>query len=201
MRRYLLSLLTILAMPLTAQTLSQGERDYALSALHASRKLMLDTVSGLSEAQLKWKPAPNVWSVMEIAEHIEISEETLAQIAATAMKTPATPEKKQADPRQTDYALMKNVPARANKAQAPEVLQPKSSFTNTADLIKAFRTARDRNITYVRETQDDLRSHFSKHPSIGELDSLQWYILIAAHTERHVSQMKEVMANPDFPKK
>ncbi|WP_321476509.1 DinB family protein [uncultured Paludibaculum sp.] len=201
MSRYLLSLLTIFATPLVAQQLAQGERDYALSALHASRKLMLDTVSGLSEAQLKWKPAPNVWSVMEVAEHIEVTEETLPQVVATAMKAPATPGKKKADPRQTDYALMKNVPLRVNKGQAPESIQPKGRFKTMADLVAAFRTARDRNITYIRETNDDLRDHFSTHPALGELDGLQWYILIAAHTERHVNQMKEVMANPGFPKK
>ncbi|QOY87152.1 DinB family protein [Paludibaculum fermentans] len=201
MSRYLLSLLTLLATPLVAQSLAQGERDYALSALHASRKLMLDTVSGLSDAQLKWKPAPNAWSIMEIAEHIEVTEEKLPQVVVAALKNPATPEKKKADPRQTDYALMKNVPLRDQKLQAPESIQPNGRFTNIADIEKAFRTARDRNITYVRETKDDLRDHFSTHPALGELDGLQWYILIAAHTERHVNQMKEVLANPAFPKK
>ncbi|MGC4051654.1 MAG: DinB family protein [Paludibaculum sp.] len=201
MRRHLLSLLTLAVTPLVAQSLAQGERDYALSALHASRKLMLDTVSGLSDAQLKWKPAPNAWSVMEIAEHIEITEETLPQVVAAAMKAPATPEKKKADPRQTDYALMKNVPLRDKKLTAPESIQPKGRFASIAELEKAFRAARDRNITYVRETTDDLRSHFSTHPALGELDGLQWYIMIAAHTERHVNQMKEVIANPSFPKK
>ncbi|MGJ5820772.1 DinB family protein [Paludibaculum fermentans] len=201
MSRYLLSLLTLAVTPVVAQSLAQGERDYALSALHASRKLMLDTVSGLSEAQLKWKPAPNSWSIMEIAEHIEITEETLPQLVAAAMKSPATPEKKQADPRQTDYALMKNVPLRDKKLQAPENIQPKGRFTKIADLEKAFRAARDRDITYIRETKDDLRNHFSTHPALGDLDGLQWYILIAAHTERHVNQMKEVLASPGFPKK
>lgn len=201
MSRYLLSLLTLAVTPLVAQSLAQGERDYALSALHASRKLVLDTVSGLSEAQLKWKPAPNAWSVMEIAEHIEAMEESLPQMVAAAMKGPATPEKKKADPRQTDYALMKSVPLRDQKFQAPENLQPKGRFTNIADLEKAFRAARDRNITYIRETKDDLRDHFINQPAVGDLDGLQWYIMMAAHTERHVNQMKEVIANPAFPKK
>ncbi len=201
MSRYLLSLLTLLATPLVAQSLAQGERDYALSALHASRKLMLDTISGLSEAQLKWKPAPNAWSIMEIAEHIEVTEEALPQRVAAAMKAPATPEKKKADPRQTDYAIMKNVPLREKKLQAPESIQPKGRFTRIADIEKAFRSARDRNITYIRETKDDLRDHFSPNPAFGDLDGLQWYIFMAAHTERHVNQMKEVLANPAFPKK
>lgn len=201
MNRYQLGLLTLLATPLVAQQLAQGERDYALSALHATRKQVIDTVSGLSEAQLKWKPAPNVWSVMEIAEHIEITEETLPQTVAAAMKSPAAPEKKKPDPRQTDYALMKNVPVRSEKQHAPESIQPKGRFKNSAGLLQAFRAARDKNIAYVRETKDDLRDHFATHPALGDLDGLQWCILIAAHSERHVNQMKEVMANPGFPQK
>lgn len=201
MSRYLLSLLTILATPLVAQQLAQGERDYALSALHATRKQVIDVVSGLSEAQLHWKPAPNAWSVLEIAEHVEMLEDSLPKMVAAALKAPATPDKKKADPRQMDYAIMKNVPVRDKKLQAPESIRPKDTYKTGAALLKAFRASRDRNLTYVRETKDDLRDHFAPNPALGDLDGLQWYIFLAAHTERHVNQMREVMANPAFPKK
>ena len=47
------ALLGFLAVPLWAGGLTQGDRDYALSQLHATRKMFVDTVSRLSAAQ--WK--------------------------------------------------------------------------------------------------------------------------------------------------
>jgi hypothetical protein len=184
-----------------AQVLSQGERDYAVSALHASRKYFLDTVAGLSEAQMKWKASPESWSVAEVGEHIALGEAMFPQMVQKSLKEPATPEKKQADPRKMDYQLMKTVPVRDQKFQAPETLKPLGKFPTKAALVEAFRSQRDINIAYIRETPDDLRVHFIKHPVFGELDGLQWYILMAAHTDRHVNQMREVIANPNFPKR
>ncbi len=183
-----------------AQTLSQGERDFALSALHGSRKLFLDAVEGLSEAQLKWKPDAKTWSVMETAEHIVASEEMLAGQAEKAMQSPADPARKQPNPRAMDEKILAGVKDRSQKAQAPDGLVPKGRFRTIAGLTAEFRKLRDRNIAFVRETQLDLRSHFAPSP-MGDLDALQWYILMAGHTERHVAQIEELKANPGFPKK
>ena len=43
--------------------MTQEERDFAMSSLHASRKLFLDAIAGLSDAQWKFKPAPDRWSI------------------------------------------------------------------------------------------------------------------------------------------
>ena len=199
--------LTLLAAPLLlapatlAQPLNQLERDYAAGALHSTNKMFIDTIAGLSDAQMKWKPAPDAWSIAEVAEHIALAEDMLPELARKAMAQPATPEKKQANPRVMDEKIMKTVPVRDQKFKAPEVLQPKSTFASTAALLAAFKASRSRNIDYVWTTQDDLRSHFAPHPVLGDLDCYQWYILMAAHCQRHVNQIQEVMANPDFPKK
>lgn len=183
-----------------AQMLSQGERDFALSALHGSRKLFLDAVSGLSEAQLKWKPDAKTWSVMEVAEHIVASEEFLASMAQKAMQSPADPSKRQPNPREMDAKILASVTDRSQKAQAPAELAPKGRFRSMEELTAEFRRLRDRNIAFVRETQLDLRSHFAPSP-VGDLDALQWYIFLAGHTERHVAQIRELMALLGFPKK
>ena len=78
-----------------AAPLEQGERDRAMSHLHATRKAFLDSVAGLSEAQWNFKPAPERWSVAECAEHIAVSEDSLFDLIQKVMKSPAAPEKKE----------------------------------------------------------------------------------------------------------
>ncbi|MGC8759082.1 MAG: DinB family protein [Bryobacteraceae bacterium] len=183
-----------------AQTLTQGERDYALSALHASRKLFLDSVDGLSEAQLRWKPDAKTWSVMEVAEHIVASEEFLSGMAQKALQSPADPSRKRPNAREMDAKILAGVTDRSQRAQAPEALVPTGRFRSIQELTAEFRRLRDRNIAFVRETNADLRAHFAPSP-MGDLDSLQWYIFMAGHTERHVAQIQELKANPGFPKR
>lgn len=192
----------LLLVTLGAEPLAQGDRDFAASQLHATRKLFLDTVVGVSERQWTFKPAPDVWSLAEIAEHITKAEQTLFQMAtATATKNPLDTEKKQRlSNRQKDEAIGRMVSQRNQKAQAPETLKPTGMYPSRQDLLSAFRARRDATIAYVLNTTDELRGHFAPHPALGDMDAYQWLLMLSAHTERHVNQMKELQARPDYPR-
>jgi hypothetical protein len=186
--------------PLSAQTLSQGERDRAMSELHATRKALIDLVSAASPAQLRFKPAPEVWSIAEIAEHIVLSESLIPKTATTALAAAADPEMvKQASGK--DQAVLTQVPVRDQKFKAPESLIPRKTYPSSKALLAAFRLARDTNIAYLRDTKDPLRAHAIQHPALGPIDCYQVYLLLASHTQRHINQMLEVQGNPAFPKK
>lgn len=184
-----------------AATLSSDERKEAIKFMEETRKNFLDSVKGLSEAQWKFKAAPDRWSVAEVAEHIAVSEETLMNLVTERiMKSPATPEKKEAA-KGKDAQLRNQVVDRSTKVQAPEMLKPTNRWATQAELVKSFNTSRDKTINYIQTTQEDLRSHFGPHPILKDLDAYQWITLISAHCARHTDQIKEVKADPNFPKK
>jgi len=182
-----------------AAALDQGERDRAMSHLHATRKMFLDSVAGLSDTQWNFKPAPERWSVAECAEHIAVSDDSLFELIQQIMKSPAAPEKK-AEARGKDEMILRVLPDRSVKAQAPEFLQPKSRWPNPSDLIAHFKQSRDRNIAYMQTTEGDMRSHFMNHPLLKTIDAYQVMLLLSAHCERHTAQINEVKADPNFPK-
>jgi uncharacterized damage-inducible protein DinB len=201
----LLALFSSLALAQTAApktaTLTDDERKQAVKYLEETRKNFLDSVKGLSEAQWKFKAAPDRWSVAEVAEHIAVSEETLmGLVTEQIMKSPATPEKKEAA-KGKDAQLRQQVEDRSTRVQAPEMLKPTSRWATQAELVKSFNTSRDKTINYIQTTQEDLRSHFGPHPILKDLDAYQWITLISAHCARHTDQIKEVKADPNFPKK
>jgi hypothetical protein len=183
------------AVSLWGGPLSQGERDYALSQLHASRKLLLDAITGLSEAQWKYKPADDRWSIAQIAEHLVMTEDMLRGYAAKMLESPAAPPKFRREHDEKMYAAWLD---RTEKHQAPKELQPAGRLS-AGEAAREFAAKRDRTLEYVRTTQDDLRSHLS---SAGghEQDAYQLLLGIAAHTERHVAQLNEVKAAPGYPK-
>ncbi len=182
-----------------AAPLEQGERDRAMSHLHATRKAFLDSVAGLSEAQWNFKAGPDRWSIAECAEHIAVSEEALFGLLQQTMKSPAAPEKK-AEAQGKDEAILRMLPDRSVKAKAPEALQPTRRWPDHADLIAHFKQSRDRNIAYIQTTEDDLRSHFMNHPLLKAIDAYQIMLLLSAHSERHTLQINEVKADPNYPK-
>ena len=183
-----------------AQPLTKDERERGLSELQATRKLFLESVAGLSEAQWNFKPAPEVWSVGEVAEHIAVSEDTIfGLITEKIMKGPAEPDKK-AEVQGKDQIILEKVVDRSVKVQAPEVLRPTHRFASQQALVDHFKESRDRTIAYVEGTQDELRSHFGDHPLLKTMDGYQWVLLLSAHSHRHTLQIEEVKANPNFPK-
>ena len=189
-----------LAAPAFTETLTQVERERAMSDLHATRKQFLDSVAGLSEAQWNFKPAPEVWSVAEVAEHIAVSEDTISgMVMEQVAKGPAAPEKK-AEVQGKDSLVLEKTVDRSRKFQAPEMLRPTHRFASQQALIDHFKESRDRTIAYVENTQDSLRDHFREHPAFGLLDGYQWILLISAHSHRHTLQIEEVKSNPNFPK-
>lgn len=177
--------------------LSQRDRDFTLSYLHATRKQVLDAVDGLSEGQWKFKQADNRWSVAEVVEHLVLAEKGLFGMARKVAESAPTPVA-EAD-KVKDEAVLKMIPSRATKVQAPEMFQPTGRFGTGAAEVEQFQQARDATLAYVRSTSDDLRGHSAKSP-IGQLDCVQWMLFIAAHSERHLGQILEVKADPKFPR-
>src|SRR5580658_2717257 len=65
------------AAPTAPATLTSQEREAALKQFETTRDNFIKSIAGLSPAQWTFKPAPDRWSVAEVAEHITLSESTL----------------------------------------------------------------------------------------------------------------------------
>jgi hypothetical protein len=184
---------------LPAQTLDKHDREFGMSALHASRKLFLDSVAGLSPAQWTYKASPTSWSIAECAEHIALSEEMIFQLATKKiLESPATPEKA-AEVKGKEELILQKITDRSHKAQAPEMLKPSGRFKTPAEAVAFFKKLRDEHIAYLNTTEDPLRVHFMPS-AFGQQDAYQWIIYMSGHTERHTLQILEVKASPDYPK-
>lgn len=183
-----------------AKPLTKEEREAAVKYLKHTQKLFLDSVKGLSEEQLKWKPAADKWSVFEVAEHITLAESFIfGMIEGSVMKSPADATKTSGA---TAEQIMKMVPDRTNKFQAPEPIRPdKATWTSLKDTLAAFKEKRGVTIGFVEKGNDNMREHFGPNPVFKELDAYLWLFFLSAHTERHVKQIDEVKANANFPKK
>jgi hypothetical protein len=186
--------------PVAATTLTNEERTRAIDYMKQTQKEFLDAINGVSDAQWKFKAAPDRWSIAEVAEHIAVTEDMIWKLVSEKMmKAPATPEKR-VEVAGKDELILTKIPDRSRKAQAPEQLRPTGRFATKDELAKAYDSTRTAEIAYVRDTQEDLRDHFEEHPAFKTMDAYQWLLFNSAHNKRHTAQIMEVKADPNYPK-
>ena len=181
-------------------TLTPKDREFAVKYMQETRQKLLSEVSGLSQAQLNYKPNAERWSVADIVEHIVIAEETVfGLVNDRILKSPAVADVNM-ELRVKDQAILMAITNRKTKFQAPERVQPQGRWKTKADLVSNFERVRGRSISYVQSTSDELRSHFAENPLMGKIDAYQWLLFVTAHGERHTLQIMELKSDPHFPK-
>ena len=160
---------------------------------------MLHATSGLSEAQWNFKAAPDRWSVAEVTEHIAAAEDLFREmIENQVLKAPPRAEKE--DVAALDAMVVRVIPDRTRKADAPEALRPTNRFGSPEEALRHFVAAREKTLALLK-SRDDLREHATESPLGKKLDAYEWILFAGAHSERHTKQIEEVEANPNFPKK
>jgi hypothetical protein len=178
--------------------LTKKEREDAVTYFKETQKAVADEIKGMSDNQLKWKPADSVWSITDCIEHIALSEKNLFDWAMGTLKAEANPAKR-AELKRNDEEIKKMITDRSFRVKTREGFIPTGQFGDAKQTLKVFDERRESLIKYVKETKDDLRNHFADSP-FGLVDTYQLLIFLSAHTKRHTLQIEELKATPGFPK-
>lgn len=181
-------------------TFTEKDREFAIKYMRETRDEIVKILSEASEAQFYFKANEKTWSLAEVAEHVVVVEtRLLPTITDKILKTPA-PEGKDLY-RANDRGIIMAMTNRTTKFQAPEAIQPAGRWKTKLETLSAFEKARGKTMAYMETTKDDLRNHFAVNPGMGVIDAYQWFVFLTVHSDRHLAQMKEILANPNFPKK
>jgi hypothetical protein len=181
-------------------TLSDKERKDAIDLLSKTELGVFNSLKGLSEAQLNFKPAPDKWSISDCIKHIATTEMFLWQMTDAALKQPADSAKRSAI-KASDEQIVQMLENRTQKIKTAPPLEPQNtSFKSCPDALSGFYDSRNMLKEFVATTSDDMRDHVVVLP-FGSFDSYQMILFIAAHSNRHTQQIEEVKADPNFPKK
>jgi hypothetical protein len=178
---------------------STQERTQVVKWLGESRKEFFEAIGGVSDAQWKWKPAPERWSLGETAEHIVLAEALLFGFVRKAMAAPPNPAWEEQTKGKTEL-LIQVMPSRQGKGVAPEPIVPHESLTR-AQVLERFEQHRIDIVNFARESQMAWKEHTVVHPfpAFGALNAYQWLIYVPLHTMRHNQQIADVKATLGYP--
>lgn len=113
----------------------------------------------------------------------------MPRLARKALAEPADA-RDESQVREQDAEIVDSMKDDAWHGQAPEPIKPKHTFPNGPLAAASFLERRARTMDYVRNTEDPLREHTFPHPAYGPLDSYQWLLMLAHHSDRHVRQIE-----------
>lgn len=176
------------------EIITPAERDTLFVRFSETRELVRRTAQGLTPEQLQYRPDASRWTLAENLEHITIVEQYILAGLTRALQQPPDPNKKSA---LTDEQLLGRV---VQPITAPEPLRPTARWP-LANLTDEFDAARQRTIEFATSVADtkELRQYFMPHPVFGELDSYQWFMIVAGHSARHCRQCAAVKSSAGFP--
>jgi hypothetical protein len=187
------------AAPLGARDITAEERAKLVKFLTTGRDQVLAEAENLTDAQWNFKQGPDRWSVGEVVEHLALAEPALFALQQKMLQGPkATPEQL-AEAKGLDDKIVQRVEDRTQKATAPEPIRP-GKLGDRKQVIAAFKEQRGNTLKYAGTTKDDLRAYVAASPVFKTVDAYQWLLFIGAHNNRHLAQLREVKADPNFPK-
>jgi len=181
--------------PTSGQLLTEDERRTLSLHFDRTEEALLVEVRDLSDAEWRFKPTDDTWSIANIVEHLVVIEETVHGVVEKMEHAPP------ADPGRSssivDQYVMTEAPNRANKLIAPAMAQPQGRYADRKS-IEFFVKGRART-REIFETTPYLRGRLLPHPMFGLWDGYQWLLATSAHTERHTEQIRELKTHPAFP--
>jgi hypothetical protein len=185
-------------------TLTTADLNGALQYFAFAHNRVVDATTGLSDAQWRFKPAPDRWSIAENLEHmIIVQERVLGPVRENLAKAPAPPPGRAHEV--VDALVVEKIPDRSIKAKAPDPVAPTGNWT-LAESLDRLSGNYERLADFLTSTPD-LRGHILESPPLrivtngahNTADGYQWALTVAAHDERHVRQILEIKADPSYP--
>jgi len=176
-----------------AAGLTEVDRQRLVSHLEMTESWLVSELDGLSPAQLSFKMSPDSWSISEVVEHLSIAEPQYWDQLQASMKRPPSEKK----PEATDAGILWYGIDRTRRARTGDARVPHGKSTPQGSLA-SFRKLRARVLDYARTTSDDLRSRMLID---GNMDVYQWFLMISAHSQRHILQIREIKASAGYPRR
>jgi hypothetical protein len=161
--------------------------------LKETRDTFLAGVSGITEAQAKFKPAPDRWSIEECAEHLALVESGLLARLAQEWSPSERIERPERQLELRELGMNREI-----KRQAPQRVHPTGRFGSLSKALEQFVENREKTIAYLGNCQDDLHARTVAHP-IATMTCHELVVMMAGHTLRHLAQIREIRAAPGYP--
>lgn len=165
--------------------------------LEVSRARFMDTLKGLDEVQLSFRPRSDSWSALEVAEHVLIAEqlstETMLRLAGRRSRSRTLLQR-------LGYAAVWAVLKLRLRVNTPSrVLQPSGGMT-LRQIAAEWDASRARLRSYFEDLEPAALEHAGfGHPVAGPMNLREALLFLLRHTRHHQEQLERIKHHARFP--
>ncbi len=163
-------------------------RDIYIQNLQNNASEILEVLDQCS-SELLSKKVGEAWSILEILEHIFLTERLVYVMLLRPSSKQA--EKEEVIGQEKLQKLIVNL--RARKLKAPDSLEPKGKIKSKEEFIKLFSEQRASLMLDVEGAKIQISLASYVHPFLGEMTIRDWLHFIPLHSKRHLEQIKDIM--------
>ena len=192
MRALIAAALALTAGVASAEPLTPLERQRLVAHMEMTARWLEDEVSGLSPRQLAYRPSSTAWSILDVVDHLVVVGPMYWKDLQNARPVSGGRVGMMNDVDVLWYGI-----DRTDREIALKTEEPSRKLQDLQSGLKAYRAQHAELLQYVRTTKDDLRGRFVDRQNC---DAYQWALLISTHEQRHILQIREIKANPKFPR-
>ena len=176
--------------------MTDEDREHLLVHFEMTGQMVAEQVRGLSPAQLEYRASPDRWSIRECVSHLAVAEPDYWRDLMKSVK--ASPDMKRKKSANTDADILWYGIDRVVHTKTGGGHEKVDTYKDLGEALAKFQALRATMIEYIKSTHDDLRAHSfgTREP----IDCWQWMLEISTHAERHIQQIREIKADPNFPK-
>ena len=167
------------------------------AALQRRRQALLRELETLRDAALSFRPAPGVWSILEVVHHLVLVEQGIVQAAQDA---PAQPRRRRSLRERVGYAGVWLVFKLGLRVRIPTNRvrpQPGLGFSRLKQEWAASRTSLK---AYLDSTPaSKLSETIFRHPIGGPMNVEQTLLFLIRHFDHHGRQISRIRRSGAFP--
>ena len=172
--------------------------------LDDAQETLLGLITGVTDEQWNFKPAPDRWSVAECVEHIVRTEQAVLAGVRASVAGPRDPEWYSRTSGKNELlrqaVLTRNPGGAGSTFRAPYEVSPTEKWDRARgieDFFKSHGAVR----AYVETMPRTIKDHtfMNPFPEIGWMNAHDWLTLTALHIRRHSMQIAEVQQDPGYP--
>jgi len=160
-----------------------------ISDLERTSDELLQSINGLTLAQLTHKLNPQVWSIHECLEHIVITEIAVYRILMQQSPADSSSAETEKIGKEKMEKLMHD---RTLKTEAPDDVKPIGRFNSIEELTQKFISNRQRITEALKNNSIVFDNKIIVHPMLGEMTKKDWLHFLIHHCERHCRQIEEI---------
>lgn len=162
--------------------------DKFLEQLDKNSEATFKLVQDCTTVQLHYPPSSR-WSIMQVLEHVCITEKLVGNLLLTPFETVA-PGHTVLGEEKLRKLIVRDT---EHKVKAPESLQPKGEITDIQTFERTFLYQRNQLKKNLLTGQIVIDNRSRKHPFLGEMTVSDWLYFIPFHNERHQAQISSIL--------